>query len=382
MPTVERVDFLSGVAYNPIDFRSPGTEDIGPGVYDRDSYRVTFNAGLTVRAAPGIAYVRGLSDKDQGMYRCYQSAAGGAMSVTLDAAPTGANPRIDQIVLQVRDSVYDAAGGLDAQVIKITGAESPGATLDNRLGAVDLTTISGPSVILLADVLVSPNNTPALSNTTIRDRRQYGTEGHFPQLNTGAAATDQKAIVPRFADGLLLRRFNLLGSDYAQLQSAALIFLPKRIAATKFRWKYQQDPTNQVGTGQSYALAICDASTRLIAQTGAVAFGGVGGAVRNEVPAFNPAVPAGYIFEIGYYWIWFGVTNYGATTSFNFVGAGFRMDNNKGESVHSPNCYLHTTGTPGVTFPANKTLLGFQDAYTDTSTGQHPLPVPQVVLEA
>ena len=161
--------------YTARAFRRLADYAIGEGVVDYSAYRVTFSAGLTVNVAAGVAFMRGNSNSDQGLYRCTNLSTRG---VTLaNADPT--NPRIDQIVLQVQDASEDTGAGNQGFVTVITGTPTAGATLDNRSNAGPLT-VASPTLIVLADILVSANNSPALSNTNIRDRRQTATSWHRP----------------------------------------------------------------------------------------------------------------------------------------------------------------------------------------------------------
>lgn len=76
------------------------------------------------------------------------NAADGWTSTFVAANPT--NPRIDRVVLTVRDSALDAGGAYDAVLRVIQGAATAGATLANLNGAAAVPANS----ILLANVLV------------------------------------------------------------------------------------------------------------------------------------------------------------------------------------------------------------------------------------
>lgn len=75
------------------------------------------------------------------------------------AAPDATNPRIDRVVLQVRDSLIDSGGAYDAVLKVVGGAATVGATLSNLTGAAAVPANS----LLLANVLV------AAAATTITD---------------------------------------------------------------------------------------------------------------------------------------------------------------------------------------------------------------------
>jgi len=375
MPSVEKVEFLTGRGYNARNWRNMGVEDIGPGVLGRDDFRVTFNAGLTVNVSPGVGYVRGKAKADQGMYRCYQSVVGGSMPVVLPAA--SANPRIDQIVLQVKDSAETPGGGNDAVVDVIQGTATAGTTLDSRAGAVDLTTIQNPNIIPLADVIINANNNPALSNASIRDRRPFCMHGSHPPI-----FTDVDIVSFQPPSNLHSGRVGINGNDHPSKQSACLMYLPRRIAATRVRFRYQQGAT-AVGTGQTFIIAIADASGRLIARTGATAFGG-GSASQafTPNPLFSPAMPAGFVFEPGLYWVIFGISAIGASSSAGFIGVSCDNIATSGYIANNPNMFARASANPGVTLPASGTILGFTDVVTDPYTGgnQGPVPVPIIAL--
>jgi hypothetical protein len=130
-----------------------------------------------------------------GSYEVTQRGAGSNLSVDI-AASTGneaittanaTNPRIDQVVLEIKDTTHDASGSNLAQTRVVTGTATGGATLDNRTGAAALPS----SALLLADVLVTATDT-AISNSEIRDRRPWarGAFVHIPRLTNAAAGND------------------------------------------------------------------------------------------------------------------------------------------------------------------------------------------------
>lgn len=124
---------------------------------------------LKVDVAAGAAWVKGDSGTpgmgiSQGLYSVVNDAAI-ANAVTL-AASDPTNPRLDQIVLKVRDSSDLATGADDALLEVVTGTPTGGATLLNRNGAAAL----GNDRLLLADVLV-PATATSLTAANIRDRR-------------------------------------------------------------------------------------------------------------------------------------------------------------------------------------------------------------------
>lgn len=371
MATIDSVEFLENVPnYTARSIRRMVDYAIGEGVVDYSAYRVSFSAGLTVNVSAGVGFIRGNSNSDQGLYRCTNLTN---RTVTLPAADA-TNPRIDQIVLQVQDAFEDAGAGNQGAVTFLAGTPTAGATLDNRNGVAPLA-VNSPSLIVLADVLVNANNSPALSTSSIRDRRPVAVPGTPPVALGGRQMVMLEPLVPYPNGG-----YSVVGTDYATRQSAFACYLPTRIPATHFRWKYRQDQTNPVGTGQNWNMAICDASGRLIAQTGNVAFAGAANTAQQIARAFSPALPAGYMFEMGAYYIWFSLSGLSATQTFAYFG--WRMDSNKnqGETVSVPGL-VYKNQTSGTTFDASGTLVGgMTDVYNDVAGLGAVLPVPQVAL--
>jgi hypothetical protein len=372
MPAIDAVEYLQNApapGYSARQLRQSFVDICGEGVFGSADYRVTFSAGLTVTVASGEAYVRGASTALQGLYKCDLAAS---KTVTLPAADA-TNPRIDQIVLQVRDSAEDGGASNDGQVTFIAGTPAPGATLDNRAGAAPLT-VSSPSLIVLADVLVNAGNSPALSSTNIRDRRSFGLQGVVPS-SVSNAVKDQVMFINPAIPNIAIR----WDASWSSKQSAFAMYLPRRIAATHMRWRYVQGSNNSTA---AYNMAICDASGRLIAQAGSVNLAGAIGTSQRPVLPFNPALPAGYIFDAGWYYVWAGVATFGVGASIGFPG--YNADN--GTITAGNNSYaspalnmVFKSNTGDATFPASNTILGMGDAYNDTS-GTNCLPMPQIAL--
>lgn len=125
--------------------------------------------GLRVDIAAGAAWVKGDSGTpamgiSQGLFSVVNDAAV-ANAVTLPAAHAS-NPRLDQIVLKVRDSADLGSGADDAIFDYVQGTPTSGATLLNRTGAAALPN----DCLLLADVLV-PAAATNLVAANVRDRR-------------------------------------------------------------------------------------------------------------------------------------------------------------------------------------------------------------------
>jgi hypothetical protein len=342
-------------------------------VFAATDFLVTFGSGLTVNVSPGTAYIRGNSTADQGVYRVnnYSSRA-----VTL-AAADATNPRIDQIVLQIRDAAEDSGANNDAQVVAITGQPSNGATLDNRNGATSLA-VSQPTLILLADVLVNANNSPAMSATSIRARRPLAMRNAVPTVIQSVTARDMVAFECPMLP-LVASRWN--GSFHAGKQGVYAMYLPRRIAATTVRFRYVQDTTTAIGTGQNWTIAIFDISGRMIAQTGATAFAGAANGAVQVAKAFSPSVPAGYVFEAGWYYVGIGLSS-GIAAGANVWFPGYNVDSvnfSQGYTVSQPGVAFKPTGSPGTVWDASNTILPFTDVYQDPNNSVSP-PLPVIAL--
>jgi hypothetical protein len=157
--------WLQSKSYDARSLRKPFSDILSPGVEDAASFAVTINSGLQLSIAAGTAYVLGQNVTDQGLYRQYTTAA---VLVTANAHHATL-PRIDQVILRIMDNAHDGSTFNEARIEIVPGTATAGATLDNRNGAANLTTLgeASKSVLLLADVLV-----PATSGAvTVRDRR-------------------------------------------------------------------------------------------------------------------------------------------------------------------------------------------------------------------
>lgn len=137
--------------------------------YQTDMVVTNAATGLRVDIAAGAAWVKGDSGTpgmgiSQGLFSVVNDAAV-ANAVTLPAAHA-TNPRLDAIVLKVRDSSDLGSGADDAIFDYVQGTATAGATLLNRNGAAAI-----PNDCLhLADVLV-PATATNLTSANVRDRR-------------------------------------------------------------------------------------------------------------------------------------------------------------------------------------------------------------------
>lgn len=138
-------------------------------------------ANMSVDAAAGPAWVMGQTSSRQGIYHLYNDAT---MNISIAGNASG-NPRLDQIVLHVYDSVDGAAAQDAVQLEVIQGSPNASASLGTRAGAAALPATS----LLLADVLVA-NGAASITNAAIRDRRPWARGAYVRILrNTGNYTT-------------------------------------------------------------------------------------------------------------------------------------------------------------------------------------------------
>lgn len=156
------------------------------GVFGPNDMKVTAAAagGQRVDIAAGTLLVKGDSGVpatglSQGLFAVVNDGAL-ANAVTL-AASNVSLPRIDQIVVRVRDTQALSGGGDDSTFMVLTGTATSGATLDNRNGAAALPA----DYERLADVLV-PASSTAVAAGNIRDRRGWARGGYSVKIGSGA----------------------------------------------------------------------------------------------------------------------------------------------------------------------------------------------------
>lgn len=349
----------SSPGYDAIDVRRLTTDPgLGEGVTSYGSFRVSQRgAGATMSVdinMDDFAYVRGDAITHQGLYKVAPHQA--TINETIGAAD-GSNPRIDRVVLEVKDHEHDASGSSLAQVRVVAGTATSGATLDNLTGAAAVPS----SALLLADVLVAASDT-SITDAEIRDRRPF-VAGVPPLLTNVEMAVLECPYLP------------LVGPDTANdishsahdlEQAACLVVLRKRIvSATRLRWVYQHGSTALTG---NYALTIYDASGRLIVGTGAVAFTGATSSRQERSETITATT-----FEPGAYYLHLGVDT--GTGSAGVTGP--KSDATVGGAAADLAPFANVllgVGSGGTTAPS--TLLSMSDA---ASSG---LGVPKLPLVA
>lgn len=344
--------------FDAIDVRRMVAAEQGEGVQTYESFRVRQRAaggpGMFVDIGMDVeAFVRGDAVALQGLYTVAPHSA-----LITEAVPAAdpTNPRIDQVVLELKDTTHDASGSNLAQTRVAAGTPTGGATLDNRSGAAALPS----SAILLADFLV-----PALATTVvdanIRDRRPF-TVGTPPLLTDLDIA---RFVVPfetasTFAPSIFHTLHDLQ-------QAAVLFYLPRRIVgATRIRWKYVHGTTALTG---NYVIGIYDSSGRKIVDTGSVAFTGA----LSTYQARSETIAA-TTFEPGLYYVLIGVDTGAGSASIS--GFNTALVNSGLPGPSEPNVVVRSA-TGGVTAPT--TLLGFTDAHGLAANTDIPS-VPSIAL--
>jgi len=122
-------------------------------------------ANMSTDIAAGKALVQGDSVAFQGMYLAYNDAT---VNLTGFTASHATLPRVDRVVLRVRDAFHGDAANDEAFII-LTGTATSGATLANLTGAAAV----GNSQLLLANILIpaaSASITTANIDTTVRPK--------------------------------------------------------------------------------------------------------------------------------------------------------------------------------------------------------------------
>lgn len=355
----EEPEFLQDGSYAAAADRRLLQETIAPGVYERLHWAPSWVSGLTVRAAPGTAFIPGRNQANQGFYRLVK-ATNSDIAV---AAADGSNPRIDNLIIRIMDASHDTSTLYEARVETISGIATSGATLDNRTGAPNLDALAENSknTLLLADILV-PAGAATLSAASIRDRRTFA-----------------KACIPNaLADGLndAVAFQSLFGLGHGNASSAddlkqavSCVWLPRRVdTALGVQWAYRQGATALTGT---YVIAIYDASGRLIAGTTGTSFAGATTTFQRPSATFS----ASATFEAGVYYILFGIdtTNAGTIDYTAYCG-----DVNEYLGFVNPNINQHgQRASGGVTPPG--TFQGASPVFANNTTGGG-LAVPYCVL--
>lgn len=205
--------------FDAIDHRRYWSAGHVEGVLDGPAFKVSESAAapdmnVLVRASVAGAFVEGDSVAEQGLYYVPPHNADISLAVTPADAT---NPRIDRVVLKVRDADFDASGVYEAAVEILDGSPTAGATLDNQAGAVPV-----PDTALYLSSFVVAAGATAISNADIRDFRLYGhREARVGDLQWTLRSSLDGAPPPgwKFIGGTALRAvhhrlFDAIGTRY------------------------------------------------------------------------------------------------------------------------------------------------------------------------
>ena len=155
---------------------------IQAGAISAASFKVNASGsvGLFVDVLAGSAWVKGSVSARQGLYHCVND---GTMTLPISSNSSG-NPRIDQVVLHVYDTL-DGGDAQDAAYVEVlTGTPTGGADLNNRSGAATLPN----NCLRLGDVLVD-NLTTSIGTSKIRDRRTWARGFYDGNVLTSGTST-------------------------------------------------------------------------------------------------------------------------------------------------------------------------------------------------
>lgn len=154
-------------------------------------------ANKTVDIAAGAGWVKGDTSARQGLYHVVNDAI---VNLTIPDN-LAANPRLDQVICHINDTV-DGGGIADSATYEVVqGTASAGATLDNRTGAAALPA----TAMRIADILSGPSFT-SITNSVIRDRRPWA-HGFTSsrQRNTGSGSSSVTTYTALFTAELTTR---------------------------------------------------------------------------------------------------------------------------------------------------------------------------------
>lgn len=236
----------------------------GEGIVESGDFAVSqraAGANMSVDVAAGEAYVKGDTNADEGSYYCRETSTLNATFTASDAT----NPRIDRVVLEVKNDSEDSSGLNKARIRVIDGTPTVGATLTNLSGAASV-----PSTcLLLANVLVGAGVTTILT-ANIQDRR-FGVPiagrqlfGGYSQVtaNVGptAGSTDvtSASVIGDGVNAVLIEH----GAQYLLTSGGAGSALRARLydgaaaTGTKYNEVLLSSPASGFGVNPSYAVRV------------------------------------------------------------------------------------------------------------------------------
>lgn len=176
----------SSISYSAKDVRRHITRLQNEGIVDSGDFAVSeraAGANMSVDVAAGEAYVQGDTNADEAQYYCRET---GTLNATFTASDA-TNPRIDRVVLEVKNDSEDSSGLNKARIRVIDGTPTGGATLTNLSGAASVPS----SCLLLANVLVGAGVT-TITTANIQDRRVRSVQfpfKHYASLYTATQET-------------------------------------------------------------------------------------------------------------------------------------------------------------------------------------------------
>lgn len=218
------------LSYSGTEDRTLAAAIFRGGVISAGDLKVTQRAAGTnpsVDIAAGVCAIPGTDAVGQGTYLCSNTAV---VNLSIGAAPSAGNIRLDLVIAEVRDADVNAGANNDWQLRVVAG--TPASTPTEPSLPV--------SAIPLALVTVA-SGTAAITNAMIANRRTFAnavspaTSTTLPLARTGqlAVATNNDIIYKGQSDGSW-RDVLATGLGMAAI-SGALFGTPPSIAGTKFK---------------------------------------------------------------------------------------------------------------------------------------------------
>jgi len=222
--------FEQNLSYSATEVRALPAAIFRGGIISAGDLKVVQRAAgtnMSVDVAAGVAAIPGTDAVGQGTYICTSTAV---ENLSIGAAPSAGNTRLDLIIAEVRDADVNAGANNDWQLRVVAG--TPASTPTEPSLPV--------SAIPLALVTVA-SGTAAVTNAMIANRRTFAnavspaTSTTLPLARTGqlAVTTNTDAILKGQSDGswrdVLASAFNMAAISGALFGSAP------SIAGTKFK---------------------------------------------------------------------------------------------------------------------------------------------------
>lgn len=219
--------------YGAIDLRRTDTIGLAEAPMSLSCYTVgqrgagaNMSVDIAANVSPGCI-VQGDTVTPQGRYVV---APHSAVINEVIAAADPTNPRIDSVVLEVKDTTYDASGLNQAQTRVITGTPTAAATTENPLGVAALPN----TAILLAYVLVGAG-VSSITTANCKDMRPKrrgklniaasestsATTYAFNNLTTPDRIT--QIVLP--TDGLLIVGYHAIWQNTVASNAKAAVFI-------------------------------------------------------------------------------------------------------------------------------------------------------------